>query len=1077
VATLQAKVNNANSVSSAPVDIRKPAVILNSGGKEKSEQLEITNLPRRFMNCSSTTQSCTTYFDEFNKKGKYEAFYFVRDNETNDISPIKRSVIYKNYANNPAPDAFDLVEPLDKSEHKTTLLFKWEPSTDLDGPVTYHFIIAKDSGFREVVYQQEELEIAMTYVDDTVALKDQITYYWKVEAVDPYGERTSSGSVFSLTTNNTNAPPGIGSLHISSALDFRAINGATILLVDEKGNPLPDPNIYQDRGNYNMLLPRGRRRAKIRVAGYEDQEIDLETSQGTTRLNVELIPVGGIPDQTGELQFTASTVSLNKNIGIATILVERVKGSDTKVTVDYAMTDGSAIAGSDYSSDTLSGTLTWQDKDERAKAINLSIIPDPNYEGDKTFTITLSNPRGGTDKYPAKLGAPTQITVTIGLNDEGGNADDTEVNDGGANDDTGVNDDGEKNDEPKLSPTQTVQFSSKSYTANEGNKESITLTVTRTGNGEGAVSVEYMAMPDGTAFANIDYSGDSFGTLTWGYGDSEPKLITLNLIDDEKIESPETAHLMLFPTDDIALGTPSKTILTIMDNDRAPLSLGQGMGISTDGTLHEAVDLKKFFDTRVLFWGGAKVKGQDYTTTLFSQPAQGIKILGEIHVDPKHVGQTADILVVASMADAVSEVTPLFLMLDNYQQRHIWDGDMTALVGIEENIILPKTQVIEIFQSFLEPVRSQIYFGYRLQEDGVIYFNGEQPIKVWVEEEHQYSLDDYNTIFFADVSRNGKLLVTASKDGIARLWDMNTGSRLALLRGHTDTVKMAMFSPNGRQILTASADNTARLWDVATRQQLLIFQGHRGKIEHATFSPNGQRLITTSADKTARLWNANNGKTLFILAGHEQGVQHAAFSHDGYRVVTTSWDHSARLWDAATTGEEIAVLAGHEDMVEHAAFSPDDQYIVTTSWDKTARLWDAHTGQETLVLKGHRNGVAYAAFSPDGEYIVTTSWDNSVRLWDAKTGEPVWVREHQAGVHHAAFSPNGQMIVTGSNDHTVRLWETTTGQPLKTLQGHEGNVWHVGFSPDGERVFSASWDNSVRVWEVESGEVVMVLRD
>jgi hypothetical protein len=952
---LFATTSNPNRVKDQQVvaDIRMPSLAVESDGTEATSGAEISGLTRVFLPNRGDNRFSSN-INVFHEAGKYEMMYLVSDSETGEMAPFEHSIVYKNRAGNQPPKPFHLQVPEDESKSETIVIFSWDSTFDPNNDLfTYTLSIAKDPEFNKIIYQEDELTSSMTFLDKKTpiddplndgkpGLRDGTEYFWKVMAIDPYGA-TAVSEVFSFTTNNTNAPPGIGSLHISSALDFRAINGATISLVDEFGNPLPDPNIYQDRGNYNMLLPRGRRLARIRVAGYEDQEIDLDTIQGTTRLNVKLIPVGGIPVKPGKLQFALDKASVAENQETISLLVKRVDGSDGKVSINYRSDDGTAIDESDYLGS--QGTLTWADKENLSKRITIDIQNDIEQEPDKKFKVILYVPTGG-----ATLGNVQEISVTI-------------------------TDDDWENDE-----------------------------------------------------------------------------------NDELVSQPVLSQIVPF------------------SSIRVPLSLGQGMGISKEGTLYDDIGLKNFFDTRVLFWGGANVKGQDYTTTLFSQPAQGVKILGEIHVDPKHVGQTGDILVIASVFNEVSEVTPLFLMLDNYQQKHVWDGDITTLVGLEEDIILPETQVIEIFHSFLEPGRSHIYFGYRLQEDGFIYFNGQQPIEVWVEKEHEYSLDDYNTILFADVSPNGKLLVTASKDGIARLWDLNTGSRLALLRGHTDTVKTAMFSPDGRQILTASADHTARLWDVATREKLITFQGHTGKIEHATFSTNGQRLITASADKTARLWNANNGKTLFILEGHEQGVEYATFSHDGYRVVTASWDHTAGLWDAET-GEEIAVLAGHEDMVEHAAFSPNDQYIVTTSWDKTARLWDAHTGQEILTLTGHRNGVSYAAFSPDGEYIVTTSWDNSARLWEAKTGEAVWVREHQAGVHHAAFSPNGQMIVTGSNDHTVRLWKTTTGQPLKTLQGHEGNVWHVGFSPDGERVFSASWDNTVRVWEVESGEVVMVLKD
>ncbi len=741
------------------------------------------------------------------------------------------------------------------------------------------------------------------------------------------------------------------------------------------------------------------------------------------------------------LQFVTADYVITEGTSAKGFRVIRVGSTDGAVSVQYAINGGSATAEEDYIGG--SGKLSWNVGSNLPKFIDLKIVDDAKGEVDETISLHLFNPTGDI-----VLGEPNQAILTIKDNDE-------------------------------FVP-KSLQFATDSYTVSEGEAEPVTLSVIRNGDSEGPISVQYFAVSDGTAIANLDYTGDIFGTLRWEDGDSEPKPITLNLLDDKEVENPETVHVKLFNASGIDLVDSAETTLTIVDNDHiaptVPLSLGQGMGVSEDGSLYDAISLQNLFDTRVFFWGAAKVKGQDYTATLFSQPSQMVKIVGEINVDPKHIGKVADILVVASVDDDVAAVAPLFLILDDREQVQVWDGDISTLVGIEEDIVLPQTQIIEIFHGFLAPTRLLVYFGYRLQENGFIYFNGEQPIKIAVEEKHEYSFDEQNSILFTDLNNDGQLLITASKDGIARLWDINTGSRLALLRGHTDSVKTAMFSPDDNTILTASKDGTARLWDVATKQEVVLLTGHDGSIEHATFSSNGQQIITASDDNTARIWNVVDGETLLVLKGHEQGVEYASFSNDGKQVVTTSWDNTARLWEVET-GKETVVLVGHENVVEHAAFSPDDQHIVTASWDNTARVWNVETGEEVLVLTGHRNGVAYAAFSPDDEYIVTTSWDNSVRLWNAKNGEAVWMRKHQAGIHHAAFSPDGQIIVTGSNDSTARLWETATGKPIKTLQGHEGNVWQVEFSPDGKLVISASWDNSVRVWEVESGEVVMVLRD
>jgi hypothetical protein len=63
------------------------------------------------------------------------------------------------------------------------------------------------------------------------------------------------------------------------------------------------------------------------------------------------------------------------------------------VTVNYAMADGTARAGTDYVAQ--NGTVTFQPGQTQA-TIPVTVLFDPNAKNDLYFSLDLSNPQKGT---------------------------------------------------------------------------------------------------------------------------------------------------------------------------------------------------------------------------------------------------------------------------------------------------------------------------------------------------------------------------------------------------------------------------------------------------------------------------------------------------------------------------------------------------------------------------------------------------------------------------------------------------------------------------------------------------------
>ncbi len=215
--------NDFTLIDVARVEVREPDLVLpdSEPNRNRLEQRSIDNpvalrqLSRR-PNVSGGNRFATT-LAIFDTPGRYEAYYTVRDNcdaPPCALSASRRSIIYKNRPGNEPPLPFALIDPLDATqpgqEFRTTGLFTWQATADAETPdspasVTYNLIIARNQAFTDVVVRQEDIPGPIAAVDDDANLVDGETYYWRVEAVDRFGARTTSSNTGVFIADNKNA--------------------------------------------------------------------------------------------------------------------------------------------------------------------------------------------------------------------------------------------------------------------------------------------------------------------------------------------------------------------------------------------------------------------------------------------------------------------------------------------------------------------------------------------------------------------------------------------------------------------------------------------------------------------------------------------------------------------------------------------------------------------------------------------------------------------------------------------------------------------------------------------------------
>ena len=342
-----------------------------------------------------------------------------------------------------------------------------------------------------------------------------------------------------------------------------------------------------------------------------------------------------------------------------------------------------------------------------------------------------------------------------------------------------------------------------------------------------------------------------------------------------------------------------------------------------------------------------------------------------------------------------------------------------------------------------------------------------------------------------ELTSDGTRALTLSWDGTARLW-MVDGNEDPVIIGPSESMygfNSAALSPDGSRVATSS-DEATEIWSFDEEEDPLQFWGRYQSADiygnvHSHWGPKGSDVVAFSLDGrmvacaygfTVSVWPVDRPENPLELGPHEGAVEGLEFSPDGTLIVAFS-SREARIWRTDGGGDPV-VLDGHEPKLYSARFNRRGTHIVTASANSTATVWPVNGSDDPIVLGGNVGDVNSAAFNSDGSRVAIASLDGIARIYDADgSGEPVnLAASTYANPLIAEFSPDDTKVLVASADGSVRLWRADGSDRPLVLKGHVDRVETIDFNADGTRVITGSRDGTARVWTLDGKDLQKRLR-
>ncbi|MBT3616656.1 MAG: hypothetical protein HN524_11790, partial [Verrucomicrobia bacterium] len=238
------------------------------------------------------------------------------------------------------------------------------------------------------------------------------------------------------------------------------------------------------------------------------------------------------------------------------------------------------------------------------------------------------------------------------------------------------------------------------------------------------------------------------------------------------------------------------------------------------------------------------------------------------------------------------------------------------------------------------------------------------------------------------VSKDCKWVVYGLRNNIVILQNTETGEIVQEIKSHSGWIEGAEFSPTADKFITLAKDGIARMFDTETGKLLHSNQYGAEFGGQCAFSNDGGIYVLYCIfgmdSQTPIAYDMKTGKKLFNLK-HSSGVNNLSFTEDDQHIISASLDYTAKIWDrndvqfplqSYSVGSRVA-------SVLHKGTHPNR--IFTLSIDGNIYVYDKDSA---LFVDGPYRGSDNCAWfsmnlktKPQADYFLAINTPNSVALW------------------------------------------------------------------------------------------------
>lgn len=160
----------------------------------------------------------------------------------------------------------------------------------------------------------------------------------------------------------------------------------------------------------------------------------------------------------------------------------------------------------------------------------------------------------------------------------------------------------------------------------------------------------------------------------------------------------------------------------------------------------------------------------------------------------------------------------------------------------------------------------------------------------------------------------------------------------APMQAHHDAIQSLVITPDGQWLVSAARDSVIIIWDIQTGEVLQRLSHHRAQLHSVSISANKSTVVSAGTDNTIVVHNIEFQKTIHVIRPETQSIA-VAISPDGALMAIGGARKDIMIY-SLETGQLTQELVGHTNWVRGFGFHDAGRQMISWGDDSQILIWE-----------------------------------------------------------------------------------------------------------------------------------------